>query len=158
MLIESGRVVALDKNGLWVETIRRSTCGSCAVQKGCGHGLMNRLGDGRRSYVRVLPGDIPLEHCAVDDEVEIGIPEDVLLRGSLLVYIMPLAVMLLGAACGSQVGTGDGDLMAAAGAVVGFCLGIGAVRSHAWLHRNDPRLQPTLVGIQSTQVRPLGLA
>ena len=44
MLIETGRVVAVEANeeALWVETIRQSTCGSCAANKGCGHGLLNR--------------------------------------------------------------------------------------------------------------------
>ena len=44
MLLETGRVVAVDADSVWVETIRRTTCGSCAVQKGCGHGLLNQLG------------------------------------------------------------------------------------------------------------------
>ena len=29
MLTETGRVVAVDDDGLWVETVRRSTCNAC---------------------------------------------------------------------------------------------------------------------------------
>lgn len=157
MLVESGRVVARDDDGLWVETIRRSTCGSCAAQKGCGHGLMNKIGDGRRSYVRVLPGKVSIEECLVDDEVRIALPEDVLLRGSLVVYIMPLVAMLLGALCAAQFSTSRPDLLAAAGAVAGFCLGIAGVRWHARLHRNDTRMQPTLLEVQRPATTPLSL-
>lgn len=158
MLIESGRVVAVESDSLWVETIRRSTCGSCVAQKGCGHGLMNSIGAGRRSYVRVLPGKVSLQQCAVDDEVQIAIPEEVLLRGSCTVYLMPLCAMLLGAAGFAQLSPGGSDGLAAAGAVVGLALGMGAVRWHARRHRDDPRLQPTLVAVGGPQVEPIGLA
>ena len=67
MLTETGRVVALEQDSLWVETIRQSTCGSCAVQKGCGHGLINQISDGSRSFIRVLPGSILPADCVIDD-------------------------------------------------------------------------------------------
>ena len=76
MLTETGRVVAVDADGVWVETIRQSTCGSCAAQKGCGHGLMNRISDGHRSLIRALPGRLSAGDCQVDDQVRISMPED----------------------------------------------------------------------------------
>ena len=72
MLIETGRVVAVDAQGLWVETIRQSTCGSCAARSGCGHGLLNRMSDGRQGYIRVLPGDQSIESVRINDQVLIG--------------------------------------------------------------------------------------
>ena len=60
MLVETGRVVAVEEDSLWVETIRQSTCGSCAAQKGCGHGLLNRYADGKRGYI---------QHLAVGEEL-----------------------------------------------------------------------------------------
>ena len=57
MLTEVGRVIAVERDGLWVETIRSSTCGSCGARKACGHGLANQMRDGERGLVRVLPGD-----------------------------------------------------------------------------------------------------
>ena len=97
MLTEVGRVVAVEPESLWVETIRQSTCGTCAAQKGCGHGLMNRVTDGKRSYIRVLRGQQPVQHCDVDDQVLISIPEEVILKGSFIAYMFPLVCMLLGA-------------------------------------------------------------
>ena len=150
MLTETGRVVAVERDSVWVETIRQSTCGSCAVQKGCGHGLINQISDGSRSYIRVLPGKVSPQACAVDDQVKISIPEEVLLRGSLIVYMLPLLSMLAGAAATVGLLQGDQDLLALMGAALGFALGVGLVRWHAWQHRDDVSLQPTLLEI----VRP----
>jgi sigma-E factor negative regulatory protein RseC len=41
MLTEQARVVALDAETVWVETIRQSSCGSCSARAGCGHGMLN---------------------------------------------------------------------------------------------------------------------
>jgi sigma-E factor negative regulatory protein RseC len=152
MLIETGRVVAVDRDGVWVETIRQSTCGACAAQKGCGHGLLNRISDGKRSYIRVLPGSQDPGNCRVDDQVRIGIPEDVILRGSLIVYMLPLLCMLTGAVAAISLFSGNPDVLAALGAVAGFALGFVLVRWHASRHRDDQGMQPTLLGI----LRPLG--
>ncbi|TDG12005.1 transcriptional regulator [Seongchinamella unica] len=155
MLTETGRVVAVDADGVWVETIRRSTCGSCAAQKGCGHGLMNRLSDGHRSLIRALSGELDAVDCQVDDEVRISIPEEVILRGSLVVYMLPLLVMLAGAAAGSSLYPAAGDIAAALGAVLGFVAGFALVRLHAFRHRDDKNLQPTLVEVLHRRSLPV---
>jgi sigma-E factor negative regulatory protein RseC len=151
MLTETGRVVAVETSGLWVETIRQSTCGSCAVSKGCGHGLINQISDGSRSYIRVLSGELPVAACTVNDQVRISIPEEVILRGSFIVYLLPLGAMLGGAAMAAGMLSGNQDLLAILGAAGGFVAGVCAVRWHAWHHRNDASLQPTLLEIVSPQ-------
>ena len=136
MLIETGRVVAVEADALWVETIRQSTCGTCAARQGCGHGLLNRIGDGRTGYVRVLRGPASDRRpCAVNDQVRISIPEQVILRGSAVVYMLPLLCMLAGAALAVQVFGGEdaiGPLYAApaAGAFAGALFS-------GWLGRID---------------------
>lgn len=147
MLVETGRVVAVDSQGLWVETIRQSTCGTCAAQKGCGHGLLNRYSDGKRGYIRVLPGAAGTGACKVDDQVRISIPEEVILRGSLVVYMLPLLSMLGAAALGAKLFPASPDSYAMLGAVMGFGLGLALVRWHAWRHRNDSAMQPTLLDV-----------
>ncbi len=146
MLNETARVVSVETDSLWVETIRRSTCGTCAVQKGCGHGLLNRMGDGRRNYLRVPANGHDLTGIAVDDEVSISLPEDVLLRGSFVVYLVPLIALMLVAALGAYLWPGAGDAAPVLGAVIGFSLGVALVRLHAWQHRGDPSFQPGLLG------------
>jgi sigma-E factor negative regulatory protein RseC len=160
MLIETGRVVAVEvtEGALWVETIRQSTCGSCAAKKGCGHGLLNRIADGRTGYVRVLSGAVAAERCAVDDQVSISIPEQVILRGSMLVYMLPLLCMLAGAASADSFFIGAAQSVAVAGALAGLALGFAIVRWHAWRHRADRNLQPTLLEVLPQAILPVRLA
>lgn len=148
MLTETGRVVAVEDDSLWVETIRQSTCGSCSVQKGCGHGLLNKIGDGRRNLVRVLLDDHNPTLFAVDQSVRIAIPEQVLLKSSFIAYVLPLLLMLVLASwIPSMVSAEYGDLAAAGGAALGLMLGVLLIRLHAWHHRRDPDLQPKLLGL-----------
>ena len=71
MISETGRIVAIETDGLWVETIQRSTCGSCAAEKGCGQSLMARL-MGHTSYLWVLlEGRDPADY-RIDQEIQIG--------------------------------------------------------------------------------------
>lgn len=159
MLLESGSVVAVEAEAVWVETLRQSTCGSCSAQKGCGHGLLNRIGSGRRHYIRVLPGaGLAPGECRVGDTVDIALPESVILRGSMLVYVVPMLAMLTGALAGSVLWPGGGDLTALAGAAAGLATGLGAVRLHAARHREDPALQPTLVARRPVSVPAVELA
>ncbi len=153
MLTETGRVVAIEADSLWVETIRQSTCGSCSAQKGCGHGLLNQMRSGRSNYLRVLLGSYSAEGFSVDNQVRIAIPERVVLRGSFVVYMLPLLTALLFAGLASGLSRG-GDLLSIAGAVGGFMVGIALVRWHAHIHRHDSQLQPQLLGlVGSAQVQ-----
>lgn len=153
MLTETGRVVAVEAQSLWVETIRQTTCGTCAAQKGCGHGLINQISDGSRSYIRVLCPEHESSVCKVNDQVRISIPEEVILRGSFIVYMIPLLTMLVGAVAAVDWFAGDPDILAIAGASVGFVVGVGLVRWHAWHHRDDTSFQPTFIEV----VRPESL-
>ena len=157
MLVETGRVVAVENDGVWVETVRSSTCGSCAARKGCGHGLMNQISDGQRGLVRALPGQVSPADCHLDDEVQISIPEEVILRGSVLVYILPLLTMLAGAGFATRTWAGGGDIAAALGAAAGIAVGLLLVRWHAHQHRDDQRLQPRLLAIVSRPAQPVNL-
>ncbi|GHD28358.1 SoxR reducing system RseC family protein [Halioglobus pacificus] len=143
MLTETGRVVAVEDDSIWVETIRQSTCGACAARKGCGHGMLNRYASGQRGYIRVLPGDnLKPRDCTVNDQVMIALPESVILRGSAIVYLMPLLLMLLGAALGGYGAASD--IASLLGAGTGLLGGLVLVRYHAHRHRDDRSLQPVM--------------
>lgn len=158
MLTETGRVVALEADGLWVETIRKSTCGTCAVRKGCGHGLLNRMADGKRGYIRVLPGDQCLDDIRVNDQVLVGIPEEVILRGSFVAYVLPLLGMLMGALAAASWLEEHADLSALMGAIAGLGLGFLLVRWHGSRHRHDPAYQPILQGAVGSLAVPAELS
>ena len=154
MIIESGRVVAINSDSLWVETIQRSTCNSCAAEKGCGQGLIAKWG-GHTSYLRVLLEGRNASAFHVDDTVEIGIPEEVVVKGSLFVYLVPLFLMILGAWAGQSLFGVDSAAML--GAVAGLLGGGLLVRLRAQQTRNDPSLQPVLVSDSSSEASPVKL-
>ncbi len=146
MLTETGRVIAVEPGALWVETIRRSSCGSCSAAKGCGHGILNRMTDGHRNLLKVSSSAFPEGRFKVDDDVSIAIPEHVIVGSSFVVYIVPLLCTLLMAGIFAGLLPAASDLDTLLGAVVGFGLGTGLVRLHAWARRNDSRLHPRLLG------------
>lgn len=142
MITETGRVVAIEPDSLWVETIQRSTCSSCAAEKGCGQSLVAKWG-GHTSYLRVLLEGRDPDTFHIDDQVTVGVPEDVVARGSLFVYLLPLLALVFGSWCGQSLfGT---DAAAVLGAVLGLAMGGGLVRWRAYHTRNDRRLQPVLL-------------
>lgn len=147
MLTEQGRVVALEEDAVWVETVRQSTCGACSARKGCGHGLLHELGGRRGHRVRALSGAVSPAACNINDRVLISVPESLLLRGSFIVYMVPLLGLLAGAAMANGFLVGWPELAAPVGAVCGFVVGILGVRWHARRHRGDPELHPTLVEV-----------
>ncbi|MYM62592.1 SoxR reducing system RseC family protein [Pseudomaricurvus sp. HS19] len=142
MITESGRIMAIEPDCLWVETIQSSTCQSCAAQKGCGQSLVAKW-SGQTSYIRVLlEGRDPAAY-QMHQQITIGIPEEVVARGSLLVYITPLAGLLLGALASNLLQLPEWGIMLSS--LTGFGLGALAVRWHSAVRRNDPRVQPVLV-------------
>ncbi len=157
MLTEVGRVVGIEEDGLWVETVRRTTCGTCAAQKGCGHGLLNRISDGKRGYIRALPGEGGVESYKIDDQVLISIPEEVILRGSFIAYVLPLVIMLAGALTAVRWLPGNEDLLAVLGATGGLTLGFALVFWHGARHRCDPGFQPVLLSVVAPLAEPVTL-
>jgi sigma-E factor negative regulatory protein RseC len=142
MLKETGRVMAVDADALWVETIQRSSCGSCVAQKGCGQTLLTRLGV-KPIYLRVLLEDRRAENYHIDDDVEIGVPDDIVVNGSLLVYLLPLLLMLVFSGSAHNIFSSEGLTILAA--VLGFVMGSLVVRYHAKYYLNDSRHQAVII-------------
>ena len=93
MILETGRIAAIETEGVWVETIRKSACGSCKAEKGCGQSLMNKW-DGHSSYIWVLLDGRDSANYQLGDEIQIGIPEEVVAKGAMLVYMVPLLTLV----------------------------------------------------------------
>jgi len=142
MIIETGKVVSVEPEGLWVETISRSVCGSCKAEKGCGQSLMAKWA-GHTSYIWVLLEGRNSENYHAGDAIQIGIPEDVIAKGSMFVYLVPLVVMVLLAVIAQQQFTNEAITILSA--ILGLVMGGGLIRWHAHKTRFDPRLQPVLV-------------
>lgn len=158
MIEEAGQVVTVGVDHLWVETIQASTCASCVAETGCGQRLLSKL-TGKSLGIRVLLNADDKMLYRAGDVVHIGIPEDVVVKGSLLAYGAPLLGLLGGAWFGQMLfsadGSGDGwvALMAALG------LGVAGtfVRVISWRVQDRRHLQPTLMAERLTGVGEFAL-
>ncbi|MDH1440878.1 SoxR reducing system RseC family protein [Pseudomonas sp. GD03721] len=140
MIEEQGRVVALESGAVWVETLRKSTCSSCSANAACGQGLMDRLGVGRqRGYVRALTQ----AQLAVGDTVIIGVREDLLVRSSILVYLLPLLGLFAAALLAEGLMLPE-SLVIVAG-LSGLLLSWLLVRWRAARVAENPALQPVVL-------------
>lgn len=145
MVEEHALVVAVDEGSAWVETQRRSVCGQCSANKGCGTAVLQNVLGNKRNVIRVL-NKIPVN---VGDEVIIGINEDALVKGSMLIYALPIAAMIVFALLGETFVARwlsiETDLMSMLGALFGLVLSVAALRWHSNRVRYNTNYQPVLL-------------
>ncbi len=116
-------MVACDGDRVTVTALRQTTCGGCATRSGCGVSVLGTL-FGRRATTVVLSAEPGL---AVGDRVVIGLDEAVLLRGAFIVYLLPVALMLLAGSVGDLLARQAGmasDLPALVAAAAGLAGGL----------------------------------
>lgn len=142
MIKETGKVISIDTNGVWVETIQQSACQSCAAQKGCGQSLIAKA-TGKTTAIWVLADNHHLKSLKVDDQVVIGIPENVVVMGTLLTYLLPLILMVIGVLVAYELSASD--FFVAIGAIVGLACGGLLVRLHSYLNHTNSDVQPMVL-------------
>jgi sigma-E factor negative regulatory protein RseC len=137
---EQARVVSVDNNGLAeVAIVRQPACGSCAAKSGCGTSLLASIFPQRSLRLQLAnsigarPGDL----------VVVGLDEGHLQRGSLLLYAVPLAGLLVGAVAGENLLLrlgGSGELGGVVGGLLGVIIALGFVRERSRMGRQggDP--------------------
>jgi sigma-E factor negative regulatory protein RseC len=104
---------------------------------------MSRMLPGKEHYVRALIDEAQHKQLAIGDTVEIDVPDDVILQASVMVYLVPLLMLIVGMFLGSWLSPGDPG--AIFGGLLGLLAGAGIVRWHAAHVRNDGRIQPRVV-------------
>ena len=147
MITEMARVVATEADCLWVETIQQSTCDACSAQKGCGQSLVVKWG-GQASFLRVLLEGRQQDQFNMGEQVTIGVPEDVISKGAMFVYLFPLVTMLSMTLFATAMNFAE--FMVVVSALLGFALGGLGVRWHSYIRRNDARVQPVLVDAETS--------
>ncbi len=140
---ETATVIAIEDDSIWVETQRQGSCNACAVKQGCGQGMMSQLVPGREHYIRALVDREQRRQLAIGDRVEIVVPDELVLKASLIVYLLPLLMLLAGMFVGNGLLPGDpGSIL---GGALGLLLGAMLVRWHAHSVRNDSQVQPRVL-------------
>ena len=141
MIEEAAVVVEAGDGYAWVETWRRSACGACSASDGCGTAMLAQVWGDRRVRVRAL-STLPLQP---GDAVIVGLAEGALLRGSLLVYLLPLVLLVAGALLGQAAFAGAGEEPVILSGAVGLGLGFLAARVVSRRLRSDTRFQPVVM-------------
>lgn len=100
MISQKAIVVAIEADRIWVEAERQSTCGSCQIRQGCGTGLLAKH-VGKRFNRIAVPNN---KTVSIGQEVTVAIPEDALLQGAFLMYLLPLLAMFAGAGLARMLG------------------------------------------------------
>ena len=109
MIEETGTVVEVNNDGVWVETIKNSACASCAARNGCGQKLLASAGDGKRMVVNVSnPHEFQVK---AQDSVLIGVEEGAFLKATLYIYLVPLIALFLGALVGELLSLSEGGII-----------------------------------------------
>ncbi|WP_455223503.1 SoxR reducing system RseC family protein [Kaarinaea lacus] len=145
MLEERATVVSVDGKTVWVEVKRQSTCGQCAANKGCGSAALQKVLGNKRNIFQVT-GDLSVK---VGDEVVIGINENAIVKGSLLVYALPILFIIVFALIGETIASRtlslDSDFVSLLGAAFGLVVSVLGLRWHSRKSTNQPQYQPVLL-------------
>jgi sigma-E factor negative regulatory protein RseC len=132
MLETRAIVVHRQGNEVLVEAKGGGGCGNCDSEGGCGSGKLSQLfcSKPRRFTVRNEAD------ANVGDEVQITLPDGILLRSSALMYLLPLTLLLTGAMSGAQLASDAAtrDGYAAIGAVLGLICGFTLAK---WLSKRQ---------------------
>ena len=122
MIEEQAQVIEIKEGRLVLQAQTQSSCGSCEASKGCGTSLLAKV-VGRKFTRFQAENNIDAK---VGDTVVVGIAEDALLKGSMIMYVLPIFGMLLFAVLADYFLSTNGqyrDLLVAAFAVTGLIAG-----------------------------------
>ena len=120
MIEQSAKVVSCDDRTVWLEAERQSTCSACKLKQGCGTGILEKHVGQRFSRIAV---DKTTE-VTIGQQVKLTIPEETLLQGAFLMYILPLVLMFILAAGARALNLNDAvEIFAGlSGLLIGFYL------------------------------------
>lgn len=149
MIEEAGRVVAVEGAFAWVETRRRTACGSCSARAGCGTSVLDKVFGQRMNRIRALNQ----AEARVGDEVIIGLSESALVRGSFAVYAIPLVGLFVGAGLATAMSGAEGEGLAILGGVLGLAAGFLAVSRFSRRIQTDRNYQPVVL---RSALQPVG--
>ena len=143
MLTEQGRIIAVDSDGVWVETIQRAACDTCSARSGCGQSLLANRAVYNFSEIKAFFSEQDRCTWAVGDQVEIGISEGALVSAALFAYLLPLCSMVFGAYIFSLMG--ESDYFSCAGALAGLLIGAILARWHSFKYRSSSRYHAVVI-------------
>jgi sigma-E factor negative regulatory protein RseC len=122
-----------------LEIERKAACGICGQTRGCGNSIWGKV-FAHKSTAFKAQNRI---NAKVGDSVIVGINEKALLKSAMLLYILPLATMLIGAILAKQFNATE--LSAMLGAAAGLVLGLLWVKGHTMSSSYFSLQQPVIL-------------
>jgi sigma-E factor negative regulatory protein RseC len=144
MIEEVARVISVDGGYAFVEVTRTSSCNSCNAKQACGTASLAGM-------FRFQPPALKLKNAIsakTGDEVIVSLPEQTMLMGSFMLYIIPL-VMLMVFAIGFDYVAGDffateTELIQIVGGLTGLVTGLFVVRKYSARFLDDASMASML--------------
>jgi sigma-E factor negative regulatory protein RseC len=127
-----------------LEIERKTACGLCGQTRGCGNSIWGKLFAHQSSAFKAQNRI----NAMVGDSVIVGINEKALVKSALLLYILPLATLLIGAILATRL-FADTNGNAMLGALVGLVLGLAWVKGHTMSSSYFKLNQPEILRLAS---------
>lgn len=147
-MLESARVVAVERGGAWLESEGHNGCANCRDGRGCGVSVFQRLFRLPRHRL-YLPTD---EALSVGDHVVIALSQRAVLVASVWLYLVPLLGLLVGALLADAV-VGR-EWLTALAAVAGLVGSLWLVRTRQQRQARSGAFFPVLHEITLRQAPP----
>jgi sigma-E factor negative regulatory protein RseC len=122
-----------------LEIERKTACGLCGKTRGCGNAMWGKLFAHQSSAFKAQNAI----NATVGQSVIVGINEQALLKSALLLYLLPLATMLIAAFIAMQIHSSD--LSAIVGAIAGLLLGFIWVKGYSTSNQYFLLQQPVIL-------------
>jgi sigma-E factor negative regulatory protein RseC len=116
-------VIQLQGEDASVKPIGTGGCGHCDSEGGCGSSTLTKMFCSNKPRNFKVRNEVSAK---VGDEIQVSIPDGVLLRGAMKMYVLPLILLLAGGIAGVGLAGGEAagrDAYAVTGAVIGLLLG-----------------------------------
>ncbi len=140
MIEEQAVVVATEGKFAWVETQRKTACGNCAANKGCGTATLSKVLGSRQNQVRVLN---PL-NAEVGESVTLALREQAMVKGAAILYLTPLLLMIAFAIAVQLWLSPSGEGPVVLAGLAGLASGLWLVRLFSRSIADDERYQAVI--------------
>lgn len=120
-------VVKVEAKEALVQPLGDGGCGHCDSIGGCGSGGLSKLFCSNKPRHFKVKNEVLAN---VGDEVQVSIPDGMLLRGAVKMYVLPLMLLFVGGIAGVSLAREAGvrDFYSAVGAFFGLLLGFALAR------------------------------
>jgi sigma-E factor negative regulatory protein RseC len=150
MAEQIGIVIENEMNGMArVVTDRSSACGGCHSGPGKCRGCLSTSGKLESQVINAID-------AGVGDVVKISISSASLFKGAAIMYLLPIATLLLGAVGGLWLGgtSGWGNSVSVLGGLAGLVLGFWAVTRLGRNRRLSRQMTPTITASVNASDNP----